>query len=273
MGHVPTALSLEDARLPDAQHGFGVPLPQKLRRDHVLNRAIDWESVDAARRAQAIEACLKHGLAITPTLVTNQGLNRLSSWEEERHSSDVRLLPRFYSDIIWHPRHGLPVYRDISSEDFVRARDAATRKLALVGEAVNAGVDVRLGTDTQQPFIVPGVALHEEMRLFELAGVPREQIWRMAGPDAAAKLGVTDAVSLSVGQRADLIVTTSSPFSKDWSPDLIKATVCAGACMLASDIDSAIKVELRRFENRFTSHLINWLARFSLEKNARNFAN
>jgi cytosine/adenosine deaminase-related metal-dependent hydrolase len=272
MGHVPTAISLEEAHLPDAQHGFGVPQPRTLRRDHVLNRAIDWESVDAARRAEVIVACLKGGLAMTPTLVTTRGLLRLGAWDNERRARDVRLLPDFYPDIIWHPRHGLPVYRDIATEDFARARDAEARKLALVGEAVRAGVDVRLGTDTQQPFIVPGIALHDEMRLFEAAGVPREQVWRMAGPEAAAKLGIADAVSLGVGQRADLIVTASSPFAADWSPDRIKATICAGACLLTKDLDSAIRVELRRFENRFTAHLVRWLARFSLEKNARNFA-
>ena len=110
------------------------------------------------------------------------------------------------------------------------------------------------------------------MRLFEKAGVLREQVWRMAGPDAAARLGIADASALAVGQRADLVVSSSSPFAADWSPDQIKATICAGACLLASDLDSAIRLELRRFENRFTGHLVRWLARFSLEKNARNFA-
>lgn len=272
MGHVPTSLGLEDALLPDAQHGFGVPLPATLRRDHVLNRAIDWESVDATRRSAVIEACLIKGLAMTPTLVTTRGLIRLGAWETERCGRDVRLLPDFYTDIIWHPRHGLPVYRDIENGDFARARDAEARKLTLVGEAVKAGVDVRLGTDTQQPFVVPGIALHDEMRLFEKAGVLREQVWRMAGPDAAARLGIADASALAVGQRADLVVSSSSPFAADWSPDQIKATICAGACLLASDLDSAIRLELRRFENRFTGHLVRWLARFSLEKNARNFA-
>lgn len=272
MGHVPTLLGMEEARLPDAQHGFGVPCPRALRRDHVLNRAIDWESVDALRRERVIEACLNDGLAMTPTLVTTRGLIRLGAWETERCASDVRLLPGFYTDIIWHPRHGLPVYRDIAAEDFARARDAEGRKLALVGEAVKAGVDVRLGTDTQQPFIVPGIALHDEMSLFEQAGVPREHVWRMAGPDAAAKLGIGDATGLAIGQRADLVVSAASPFATDWSPELITATVCAGACVLASDLDSAIARELRRFENRFTGHLVRWLARFALEKNARNFA-
>ena len=41
MGHVPTALAIEDAGIPDPQHGFGVPKPHTLRRDHVLSRAID----------------------------------------------------------------------------------------------------------------------------------------------------------------------------------------------------------------------------------------
>ncbi|WDA39617.1 amidohydrolase family protein [Erythrobacter sp. BLCC-B19] len=271
MGHVPTQLRLEDARLPDAQHGFGIPDPASLRRDHILNRNIDWQTVDRTRIEQVIEGCLAHGLAMTPTLVTTRGLLRMADWEQQRRAPDTRLLPGFYTDIVWHPDHGLPVYRGITPEDFDRARDAFARKLEVVGAAAKAGVDLRLGTDTQQPFIIPGIALHDEMRAFEAAGVAREQVWRMAGPDASRKLGVEDAGRIAVGQRADLIVTQRSPLSPDWSPDMIKATICGGACLLASDLDSAIRVELRRFENRFARHLVRWLARFSLEKAARDF--
>lgn len=271
MGHVPTSHRLEDARLPDAQHGFGIPEPGTLRRDHVLNRAIDWQSVDRVRRDQVIEGCLAQGLALTPTLVTTGGILRLEDWEAQRSAPDARLLPAFYTDIVWHPEHGLPAYRGISAEDFDRARDAQARKLDFVGAAIKAGVDTRLGTDTQQPFIIPGIALHDEMRAFEAAGIDREQIWRMAGPEAANRLGVEDASSLAVGQRADLIVTPRSPFEPGWSPEMIKATICNGACLFTGDLESAIRVELRRFDNRFSRHLIAWLARFAMNKSARNF--
>lgn len=45
-GHVPTRLAYEDALVPDVQHFFGVPPPASLARDHVIDRAADWQEVD-----------------------------------------------------------------------------------------------------------------------------------------------------------------------------------------------------------------------------------
>jgi hypothetical protein len=172
MGHVPTQLRIEEAMLPDAQHLFGVPEPAHIRRDHVLNRAIDWESVDADRIAQVVEACARTGLAMTPTLSTSHNFMRLQDWQTDRSAPDVAQLPRMYPEVIWHPAHGLPAFRNVDAADFERAHDAWHRKLALVSALAKAGVALRLGTDTQQPFVVPGIALHSEIARFAEAGKP-----------------------------------------------------------------------------------------------------
>jgi cytosine/adenosine deaminase-related metal-dependent hydrolase len=44
MGHVPAGLSYEDARIAEVQHFFGVPLPQTLERDTLVNRSCDWHA-------------------------------------------------------------------------------------------------------------------------------------------------------------------------------------------------------------------------------------
>lgn len=271
MGHVPTNLSIEDARLPDAQHGFGVPDPTTLRRDHVLNRAIDWQSVTPERIKRVVDACVEHGLAMTPTLSTSRNLLRLADWRNQRSVPDVRLLPRVYPEVIWHPAHGLPAYRDISPDEFDRARDAWERKLALVAALADAGVSLRLGTDTQQPFVVPGAALHAELASFADAGIDRARAWAWASCDAARVLGVDDAGRLAEGQRADLVISPTAPLADGWSPRAISATICNGACVMRGDLDAAIDQELARFEGVMADHLSRWLARFALNRTARRF--
>ncbi len=271
MGHVPTALRIEEAGIPDPQHGFGVPEPQTLRRDHVLNRAVDWSSVTPRRIEQVVEACVRQDMAYTPTLSTSRNLLRLQRWSAECQAPDMRLLPRMYPEVIWHPKHGLPAFRDITADDFDRARDALDRKLALVATLAAAGVRLRLGTDTQQPFVVPGAALHAEIDAFEAAGIARERSWRLASGDAAATLGIADAGRLQAGQQADLLVSPSSPYQTGWSPAQISATVAGGACLLATDMDAAIAHELARFETLAGDHLSRWLARFALNRTARHF--
>src|SRR5712675_1404417 len=72
MGHVPAGITYEDARIAEVQHFFGVPAPQTLERDTLLNRSCDWHAVDERRMDAIVEATLKHGIANTPTIVTNQ---------------------------------------------------------------------------------------------------------------------------------------------------------------------------------------------------------
>jgi hypothetical protein len=75
---------------------------------------------------------------------------------------NVALLPCMYPDVIWHPAHGLPAFRNVDAADFEQAHDAWHRKLALISALAKAGVALRLGRDTQQPLVVPGIALHSE---------------------------------------------------------------------------------------------------------------
>jgi hypothetical protein len=271
MGHVPTTMAMEEALLPDSQHLFGVPDPTTLRRDHVLNRAIDWTSVTPQRIDAVVEACVRHGLAMTPTLSTSANLIRLKDWEHQRKSADVALLPEVYPRVIWHPHHGLPAYRGMTSDDFERARDAYGRKLSLVRALADAGVDLRLGTDTQQPFVVPGAALHAEMAAFETAGVARQSAWQIASSGAAKVLGIVDAERIVEGARADLVVSPRSPFEADWQPYEISATIIQGECVLADDLDGGITRELARFEGMVASHVTRWLARFALDRTAKHF--
>ena len=58
----------------------------------------------------------------------------------------------------------------------------------------------------QQPFVVPGAALHDEMRLFVRAGIPARDVLRMATRDAAVALGWSELGTVRRGSPADLIV-------------------------------------------------------------------
>src|SRR5262249_43147031 len=74
LGHVPTPLGLEEAKLTDAQHFFGVAPPASLPRDHVLDRLCAWHAVDDARIDVIVRAAAEDRLANTPTLVVTERL-------------------------------------------------------------------------------------------------------------------------------------------------------------------------------------------------------
>jgi hypothetical protein len=271
MGHVPVKLTFEQALLPDTQHYFGVPLPQDLRGPHVINRIVDWQGVTSARIAETVEFCRRSALAMTPTLSSGINLLRLDQYEAERQAPDVKLLPQFYRDIIWHPAHGLPIFRNLGATDFRNGREAVKRKLELTHSLWRAGVPLRLGTDVQQPFAVPGVSLHREMSAFEDAGVPRAEVWKLASLDAAHALGVEDTGSIKPGMRADVLANRISPLEAPWTPQQISAVVAGGRLMRASDLDASIERELGRFKGAVNSLTSRWLAQFAVARLARRY--
>ena len=53
MGHVAAGISYEDAHIAEVQHFFGVPRPETLERDALVNRSSDWRSASKCASSDA----------------------------------------------------------------------------------------------------------------------------------------------------------------------------------------------------------------------------
>jgi hypothetical protein len=272
LGHVPTALGFETACLPDAQHFFGVPPPASLRRDHVFSRAADWWAVTNERMQVVVEAAVNHNLANTPTLVATERLLEYDRYAEATRDASYALLPRLYRTIIWHPVRGIPAYRGLDSEDFSRLRDAFAKKLRLTKMLFDAGAHLHLGTDVQQPFVVPGAALLEEMRLFVRAGIPSDEVWRLATRGAAEYLSEDDLGTVRENALADLGVYALDPTVDLGRCATLRAVVVGGRLLDKAAVEARLAAEREAHEGFFFEHVAPLLARLALWRTARNFA-
>jgi hypothetical protein len=272
LGHVPYGLGQEEALLPDSQHLMGVAPPSSIRRDHIFDRIYDWDAVDRRRTDIVRRACIEHQLAMTPTLNAVTGVLDLARYQEACREPTAWALPSFYSTVVWNPESGMPIYRNLTEEDFDRCRRAVERKHAFVSQLHHDGVILRLGTDTQQPFVAPGIALHREFHAFDQAGIPRRDSFRLATATAATVLGLTNVGTIAEGGRAEVIVSRTDPRQSSWSVqrDLV-ATVARGALVTAADLDNAIRAELARFESKFSDFATRLLAKLSMHQLAKNF--
>jgi adenine deaminase len=149
---------------------------------------------------------------------------------------------------------------------------ADDRKPEFVSLLHRDGVTVLLGTDTQQPFVAPGIALHREFDAIERAGIPRRDSFRLATATAATVLGLKKVGTIAAGGRAELIVSRTDPRQSRWSVqrDLV-ATIARGVLVTAADLDKAIRAELARFENKFSEFATRLLAQLNMRHVARNF--
>jgi hypothetical protein len=262
IGHVPTALSYEEARIPNVQHFFGVPRPQDLEGESILNRLGDWHKVDTDRLDQIVEATLRFNIVNTPTLDVTEGVLRYADYEAARQDPIVRLMPALYPDIVWHPQKGNPAYRQIPLSYLTRLAEAFDKKLELVNRLHRAGAALRLGTDVQQPFIVPGASLQREMALFVQAGIPTSQVWELATHAAGQELREPSIGIVQTGAWADLLVFDQDPTENLDALNTLRAVIAQGNLYPIEHIRAAVKT--------YQEHFAHWpfasLAQFATQR-------
>jgi imidazolonepropionase-like amidohydrolase len=84
--------------------------------------------------------------------------------------------------------------------------------LETIGKMHRSGVPILAGTDNNNPFIVPGFALHDELELFVRAGMTPMQALETATVNAAKYLGMEKSFgTIEPGKFADLILLDANP--------------------------------------------------------------
>lgn len=240
IGHVPRRVPLEEARLDDVQHLTGVPVasdpalsfPERLR---------DFETLDEARLEQVIEASLASHIAHTPTLVT---IDRLLASEELAAllaEPELRLLPRFYREVVWSPSGGTSVAGRLDADGFAMVRRAFAAMKRVARTMGERGVRLHTGTDTLIAFVVPGASLHRELRLWVDAGFTPEQALAASARDSAADLGVPGLGELRPGAPAELLILRDDPTQSLAALDTIAGVVRDGRLYTRDRLDAQLE--------------------------------
>jgi imidazolonepropionase-like amidohydrolase len=100
----------------------------------------------------------------------------------------------------------------MDSADWQIAERGRVNRRALLRALRDAGARVAIGTDTPNPFVVPGFSVHEELALFVEAGFTPREALLAATREAARLLGLHDSIgTVEPGRRADLILLPGNP--------------------------------------------------------------
>jgi imidazolonepropionase-like amidohydrolase len=111
----------------------------------------------------------------------------------------------------WDP--STTFYYDGLSDDEIRLMRRWNDLRLHRAEALHeAGARLLLGTDTPNPFVVPGFSIHEELANLVAAGLTPYEAIRAGTRDGAEFLGDLDEWgTLEVGKRADMILLDANP--------------------------------------------------------------
>ncbi|WP_167881135.1 amidohydrolase family protein [Leptospira gomenensis] len=274
LGHVPFGLTYEEASIPDVQHFFGVPRPDSIEKNTVVHRGSDWENVDEKLLNDIVIFSKLNRIANTPTLVASERLLSFLDYDSALLQPSVLFMPRFFREIVWNPIHGIPAYRNLDPA-YLRenVEKALRKKMRLVYKLFQAGAELRLGSDTQQPFVVPGDSLQREMKLFQKAGIPSEEVWNLATIKAHESLKNFDSFRIRPGTSPDLLLFRKNPVSNLENLSSLYAVVAQGRLYRKKDLDLLLEEHKRRFENPIYETISFWLGKIVLEKQTKEFQN
>lgn len=236
-GHVPTSVTVaeaSDAGQLTVEHLDGVAvLCSKLEERHLAQlRAVGGTKTDASTgwriyveahenfdpdKADALfKKFVRNGTWHVPTMVQIRQMARLADADVIPVDVEKELpgfLKSFWRREVTAEGVSVPSAGIRFNRKDLRDRAAFIRgDVELVRRMHTAGVRLLAGTDTSAPFVVPGLALHEELGLFVEAGLTPAEALRAATLGPAQCLKMDDRLgTVEAGKFADLVLLTKNP--------------------------------------------------------------
>jgi cytosine/adenosine deaminase-related metal-dependent hydrolase len=261
IGHTPRHVPFERAMLDDVQHLTGLVPPfdgEPPRFPFVLR---GWLRMDPAFRDRRVAESLELNIAHTPTLVVIDRMLAARDYDSLRRSRDAQLLPRFYRDVIWNPDYGMSPARGLGDDDFEWLAVAFDRMKEMVKALHDGGVRLHTGTDTLVSFVVPGAALHRELRLWEEAGISPTEALAASTRDSAAFLGFPGLGTLKEGAPAELAIFREDPTRSLDALDTLSGVVRDGRLYTRAQLDGQLARYREQFESRLYDSILTPIVR------------
>jgi len=163
-----------------------------------------WRFADpVGRKARAlIELLLERGVFFTPTLTWSRSI-LAADIPEVASPPGIEMVPASVRET-WSQ---FSYTFDYTPEDFKLAKVELQRQMEFVGLAAESGVRVVAGTDTTNPSVIPGAALHDELGLLVQCGLTPVAAIHCATLAAAELLGCQSEIgSLEKRKLADVLI-------------------------------------------------------------------
>jgi imidazolonepropionase-like amidohydrolase len=252
-GHVPDAVGLAGvlaagqrsiehvdgyltALVPD---GVALPTARMPRLRAVMAK------LDPSRLPGLVSQTVAAGVWNCPTLVVLERFGALDDTAALRKR--VAWLDKLPPAVVdaWDPKQDFRL-QSYTADDFALLRAANQQRAKVVAALAAANAPLLVGTDTGNPFVVPGAALHDEIELLVAAGVPRPRVLRAATADAARFLGAPrEAGIVEPGARADLLLVATDPLTTAL-PLVPDGVVLRGKWLPRADLESRLADITRR---------------------------
>lgn len=182
------------------------------------------------------QAIVRKGTMVDPTLAVFRNMILLHDREEIRNHSDNASMPQRLKDH-WER------YRQRSNlQPATQAARAAEFKKyqELTGLLHRAGVTLLAGTDSPEPWVPPGGALHQELEMLVGSGLTPAEALRAATVNNARALGQERNLgSIDAGKLADIVILGANPLDSIANTRRIERVIRGGQIVSRSVVAAA----------------------------------
>jgi imidazolonepropionase-like amidohydrolase len=238
VGHVPTAVALRaalDAGQSSIEHLSGYAAAALTTDTGAANWSRTLEPSKIRSLATETRAA---GVWNTPTLtVLERGDMSAAESKSVLDRVEVHLLPpmirRFCCSQAYDAKN------DLAADLLARRR---ANRFAVVRALRDAGARLLLGTDTGNPFVLPGYAAMDELQLMVEAGLSPFEALRAGTEGPAEFLGQSSTSgSVEVGKVADLVLTHGNPLRDVRAVRNVSGVMVRGRWLSAEELNSRIR--------------------------------
>ncbi|MDC6389226.1 amidohydrolase family protein [Maribacter sp. PR1] len=187
--------------------------------DAGIQNFVHWTGIDIDFQKDTL--LLKKLYAIEPSFITTLTIDKgflyplFPEWVEavrqEGIFDEADLEKANDSGYIARSNDNIKFWRYYLQKEDIGLTDIASFQVDDIKKLQKKAINFALGTDTGT-FVLPGYSLHEEMLLFELGGMDRMEIIKMATLNAAKMMKAQDSLgSIEIGKMADMVLLDNNP--------------------------------------------------------------
>jgi imidazolonepropionase-like amidohydrolase len=248
VGHVPETVYLEDAakagqKSCEHMFGFGKVIAKLLGEPVVLESGgmgtdVEYFSrrteVDSQELRNVLHRVRDFGMVVCPTLVVMKHGAHLKEIMSGNYPN-LEYASSMIRDIwksMWNPQQ--------QNTDLIGK--VWPHMQAFVAELHKARIPLIAGTDLLFPGIIPGFSLHEEMLLWQEAGIPPADVLRSATLGPAKFVGLDNRLgSVTEGKTASLVLLRANPLEDIRNAGRIESVFLRGLYFSRTDLDRLLR--------------------------------
>ena len=204
-----------------------------------------YDNFNPEKAAQGYAALAKQNVAVCPTLI---GSRQLAYLDEDDHQKDAYrqyLSKRFQSNYDWRVKR----QADQTAEQILRRKSNYQMNMKQLPFIQSSGMLILAGTDAAalNSFVYPGLALHQELEIFQQAGMSPLAVLQSATINGAKFIGVSNSLgTIEPGKIADIVLLSENPLKDIKATQSIFAVIKNGAYYDRAGLDSMLETARKK---------------------------